>query len=144
MFRAHNFEGYEICLDPDLNIENFSLILRYPQLSCTTCMDSLFYLLSTNFSKEEIMKVAVVVNHSHQQYLNQLKRLYKNSVPNITQIDEKSMVLPIDTLGIPYFFVVNENKCMNIFLTDKDKSDETKEYINLIQKKYFINSTLTN
>lgn len=137
MLIAHEFENNEFYFYSDLNIDKFSLILRYPNLSCSTCMDSLFVLLSNNFSTKDIKNITIIANQSHEQYLNQLKRVYKQSLPNILQIDKESMVLPIDKLEIPYFFVVKDNKCLNIFITNKDKSGDTMEYIDIIKKKYF-------
>jgi len=138
MMFAHEFEGSEFCIDSELNIDDFSLILRFPNLTCSTCMDSLFILLTQNFSPKDIKKITIIANQSHEQYLNQLKRIFKRSLPNILQIDKESMVLPIDTLEIPYFFVVKDNKCLNIFITNKNRSVDTMDYFDIIKKKYFI------
>lgn len=138
MFKSLLYEGYELENYVLNDNDKKHLILRYPKLACNTCMDSLLVNLSKMYTAQELFNIILLVDGSNDQYLNEVKRLYKFIIPNIVETDTHNQVLPLDELNVPYFFILDDkNKCHMIFIPEKDKVEDIRRYILLTKKVLF-------
>lgn len=141
MFKAIRYEGYipdQFSIFDSLKISEEYLILRFPELACNTCMDSILFNISRNLTQQELKKVIILIDNSYKQYMFQLKRFNQFVFPNIIEVSNSIRILSLDESKIPYFFMINKSKtCSMIFIPDRNKPEETKDYLSLIQKKIF-------
>lgn len=141
MLKAFKYEGFDFShhsIFDSLQIDNEKLILRFTELTCNTCSDSLLFIISRNFSKQQLKNVVLLVDNTQQEYLYQFKRLNRINYPNIIEINNNQTVSPLDELNVPYFMVINKYKIGTmIYIPERDNPDETKDYLSIIQKRYF-------
>lgn len=119
------------------------LFVRIPELVCNTCMDSLFFQLTKQYSKEDLNRVTFIINNSNRYYFSQLKRLQGFNFPNIFETNPSEKFMNLDQYRIPYLFYVNRNfNTESVFMIEKDRMEDTERYLNIIKQKYLNHATL--
>lgn len=107
------------------------LVYRYTELNCQECI--VFGMLKLKDIKTDNV---VLLSHYHDFYLfkTQSKALNGNefSIYNVSDIME------LDTLNVPYYFLLHKNKIVSdVFIPDKMFPEITKNYLEIIKQKYF-------
>lgn len=114
------------------------LVVRFPELSCTTCMDSLITYLSENFHGKQLNDIYFLIDNTHRVYMRQFKRLHGITFPNIIEVEPSVEILKLDKNKSPYMFILDKNYITrSVFIPERDRPHETKAYIKIIKNKYF-------
>lgn len=148
--------NYEMCLNgvevsPDLEVTNLegvkkklsgvisnnTLILRYSEMHCDVCLDSVINKLNLYQDSIGIQNIMLLTNTDKINYIRKFKRI-NNIHFNIYSTDNKLDSVLVD-IGMPYLFVYSfESKRMNnVFVPQKENVKLTSEYLHLIYLKYF-------
>jgi hypothetical protein len=139
MFTAYSNEDIDLSQNnifKNSEINYPILVVRYPHLACNTCMDSLMIYIPEILGKNNLDKVYIIVDNSNEQYMHQLKRLKAITFKNILSVRQGEIILPFDQNKKPYVYIINNKKKSDkIFIPERDKTDETKYYLNLVKKK---------
>lgn len=85
----------------DLSIKNQTLFFRYSELGCNTCTEKVIKLINTY---EVDMKY--LATYQSKTYLNTFKRMNRIT-QEVFNVPLGEKLFPLDTLGVPYFFVVD-------------------------------------
>lgn len=112
------------------------LVVRYSSLNCNACVDSLIKYtkqLSNEIGRD---KIVVCAKYENKRDFHLLSRINKNDL-DIYQVD--SLLLNIESKGIPYMFVVNEDYSVShTFIPHKEYPEMIKWFFDVI--KPYLNS----
>lgn len=134
MFNAIQYEGYDLneCeILNDVVLDDKMLCLRITQLTCSTCSDSILFLIKRTLSGRQLKNV-----HAQEDYFITFERLNHFIFTNIIKIRENYKISPLDDLNVPYFFIIDERKIAKmIFIPERDYPEETEKYISMIRNQ---------
>ena len=110
------------------------LIVRYSELNCNSCVDSLLQYAS-NFAKEVgDDNVMVWASYSNIRNFHLLFRLNKAKL-NICNVN--SQISEYDQIDNPYVFILDEDLTIRrLFFPHKELPDNTKKYFNTIKSEF--------
>jgi hypothetical protein len=114
------------------------LVLVVSAECCSTCIDQLLFTLKNEIRPLARRNLLVLFSTSGPERIlwNQRKNLLGGA--NFLEIPDKSLNLPMDSLDIPYFFVIGPERVARLAYTPYPSLEvQTKEYLNLIEQRYF-------
>ena len=104
------------------------LIVRYNEFSCQQCIDSLFVCLNS------IDPINCIILGEYRNS-TQLGSFYRINQPKYDVFNCKKNILPIDSLNIPYLFVMDTNLLINsFFIPLKEDMQQIETYLNIVSK----------
>jgi len=110
------------------------LILRYSELNCNSCIDSIFSILRIN--REHIENERILLITFYSDFRNLLITLRLNQINYKTYLlISNQLNISEDNPYVPFFFVVDSNfiKSDFFFVTDfKGKKNDLSKYINTL------------
>lgn len=113
-------------------IKTNSLVLRFSELNCGSCIDAEINALVNH--KDKIKKnIILIAYYQDKRDLFVFYKDFKNKgLANIKMylLADKGLNIPIDKLNTPYYFCVNSDLIMNnFFIPQKDKPTLSKVYL---------------
>jgi len=106
-----------------------TLVIRYSSLNCNSCVDTLMHYARIFADSVPDGRICVFADYENDRDFHLLSRLNKSKV-SILQV--KDRLLSLDDKGVPYMFVVNQDKSVShLFIPHK-------EYPNLIRWYYSV------
>lgn len=113
-------------------IKDKTLIVRLSQQNCQACIMAITPLLQ-KLSNE---RVIYLIDYTNKRYLEELK---KTCNANYRLFKTESLVLSLDTLNIPYFFLLDkEMRTDCVFIPHKEMIIQMEKYLKIIEKKMII------
>lgn len=113
-------------------IKDKTLIIRLSQLNCQACIMAITPLLH----KLNNERVIFLIDYSNKRYFKEFKKTC-NANHRLFKID--SLPISLDTLNIPYFFLLDKNlKTDCVFVPHKEMLEQTEKYIEIIKKRITI------
>lgn len=130
-----NLEGYRKKLS-EIIINN-TLILRYSEMHCDVCLDSVISKLNIYQDSIGLQNIMLFTNTENLNYIKRFKRV-NNIHFNIYSINNKLDSVLLD-IGMPYLFVYSfdSKRINNVFVPQKENVKLTHEYLQSIYLKYF-------
>ncbi len=114
------------------------LVLVLSDRHCSTCVDQLLFALKNEINeihRDNLLILFSVQGPTQAQWRQRQKIL---TGVEFLEIQDKSLHLPMDSLDIPYFFMTGPEHLAGLTYTPYPSMEEqTKEYLNLIEKRYF-------
>lgn len=114
------------------------LILVLSDRHCSTCVDQLLFTLKNEIAeinRDNLLILFSIQESTHEQWTHRQKIL---TGVEFLEIRDKSLHLPMDSLDIPYFFITGPEHLANLTYTPYPSLEvQTKEYLNLIEQRYF-------
>jgi len=114
------------------------LVLVLSDRHCSTCVDQLLFTVKNEipeFSRENLLILFSASGPTRSQWSNRQKIL---TGAEFLEIEDKSLNLPIDSLGIPYFFMTGPDHTAYLTFTPYPSLEvQTREYLKLIKQRYF-------
>lgn len=124
---AADYKGDSIRLI-DLISERNTLIFRYTELGCSPCIDEQLEILN-KFQQESKQSIVILSYYRNIRNLGMLMRSHKLTIP-VYNFQLNLLPFQIDSLNIPYFFVLNQNHtCSHFFIPEKNYSELTESYL---------------
>jgi hypothetical protein len=125
------------------NLKNYfgdskKLILVLSDRHCSSCVDQLLFTVKSEIP--EISRNNLLILYSMQGSGREIwtRRHQILAGVEFLEIPDKALNLPMDSLGIPYFFVSGEEKVASLAFTPYPSLEaQTKEYLYMIKKRYF-------
>jgi hypothetical protein len=113
------------------------IFFKYFQESCNSCVESEFRIMREIFSTEELQNIIVLTTDKDPINISQFKDM--NRIKNPVYIIKNTYSdLPVDKLGIPYMFVLNDSLYIeNLFIPLKLISAPSVAYYKYIKCQYF-------
>lgn len=114
------------------------LILRYSEMNCDVCVDSLISKLDLYMDSVGIENIALFTTSQNKGYIRRFKKVNK------IKFDIYDIGLKLDSvltdIGVPYFFVLSRNRRVNnMFVPQSEYIDLTDKYLHSIYMKYWMN-----
>lgn len=126
-----------------LNFDSFvgnsrKLVLVLSDRNCSSCVDQLLFLVRTEISeiyRKNLLILYSVQGPSGDQWLTRQKIL---AGVEFLEIPDRGLQLPMDSLEIPYFFMTGPERMAGLTFTPYPSLEEqTKDYLNLIEMRFF-------
>lgn len=107
------------------------LILRYSEMNCDVCVDSLISKLNLYMDSVGIENIALFTTSQNKGYIRRFKKVNK------IKFDIYDIGLKLDSvltdIGVPYFFVLSRNRRVNnMFVPQSEYIDLTDKYLHSI------------
>lgn len=126
----------DIITENNINIKTPLFGLIFPQLSCTTCMDSLLHQLNRSYTDELKSKLYIFIDESQEYYMNKFKRFHQYNFPNIISLNMDKYDF-MNKSGDAFFLIINQSYVSEMcYFPDKKKFEETKFYISYVKSKF--------
>ena len=115
------------------------LVCRFSQFHCESCVNfSIQMLLHSSFIEKE--NLLFLGSYENNRIFNREKKLY--DIDTFKTYNALSLNIPLEELGFPYFFVLNENLTIShIVIPDKNTPALTQKYLEIINERYFEKAT---
>lgn len=95
-------------------------------------------LLHSSFIEKE--NLLFLGSYENNRIFNREKKLY--GIDTFKTYNALSLNIPLEELGFPYFFVLNENLTIfHIVIPDKNTPALTQKYLEIINERYFEKAT---
>ncbi|MCX6226882.1 MAG: hypothetical protein NTV01_19395 [Bacteroidia bacterium] len=114
------------------------LVLVLSDRHCSTCVDQLLFTVKNEIPEVYRNNILILfsVNGPTREQWNHRQKILTGV--EFLQIQDKGLKLPMDSLAIPYFFITGPEHLANLAFTPYPSLEvQTKEYLNLIEKRYF-------
>lgn len=113
------------------NLETPTLIIKYSELNCQICVDSILKI--TNKLKEKNFPYFYVADYKYKRDLILFKRVNKIA-ESIYSTNIKSH---FDTLNIPYVYIIDKDLVQkSVFIPKKDDIKKFQKYLNEVLSFY--------
>lgn len=114
------------------------LVVRYSDVNCNTCVDSLFTSLAEFSDRIGEQNVIIMASYHNRRDLFVWKRL-NNIRYNVFQVPHDQMGLEIERKNIPFVFILLPGKgaVHQIFLPMKENTERTRVYLEYISRRFF-------
>ena len=111
------------------------LVCRFSQFHCESCVNfSIQMLLHSSFIEKE--NLLFLGSYENNRIFNREKNY------TFKTYNALSLNIPLEELGFPYFFVLNENLTIShIVIPDKNTPALTQKYLEIINERYFEKAT---
>lgn len=118
------------------NRNTYTLVYRFTEFHCASCVNAeLKFFKSTEsvIGKENMLIFGAYTNN----------RIFKRTlkaydVSNYKAYNVRELKVFAEELGYPYFFIIDNNSVVsNTFVPDKGTPEITKEYLAMIQQRFF-------
>lgn len=114
------------------------LILVLSDTHCAACVDQLLFTVKNEISEINRSKIIILYSiqgPTREQWAHRQKIL---TGVDFLEIREKILRMPMDSLEIPYFFMVGPEHVADLTYTPYPSLEvQTKKYLNLIEQRYF-------
>ena len=105
-------------------------IIRYSELNCNVCIDSLFSCIDNHLNKKEKQQIHILASYHNRNDLLIFKRINNLSYP-IYRID--SLGISLENLNEPFIFVLNKDYSIShLFIPHKERPQDTRRYLNIV------------
>jgi hypothetical protein len=115
------------------------LVLVLSDRHCSTCVDQLLLMVKTEipeFYRNNILVLFSTEEQASRVQWQHRKRILQGA--EFLEIDDRSLNLPMDSLGNPYFFITGPDQIAGFAFTPYPSLEaQTKEYLGLIKERYF-------
>lgn len=130
-----NMQGYKRKLS-DI-ISNNTLVLRYSEMHCDVCIDSIVSKLSIYQDSIGLHNIILFTSTENLKYVKKFKRV-NNIHFDIYSISNALDSVLVD-IGMPYLFVYSftNKRINNVFVPQKENEKFTDEYLHSILLKYY-------
>lgn len=130
-----NIQGYKRKLS-DI-ISNNTLVLRYSEMHCDVCIDSIVSKLSIYQDSIGLHNIILFTSTENLKYVKKFKRI-NNIHFDIYSISNALDSVLVD-IGMPYLFVYSftNKRINNVFVPQKENAKFTDEYLHSILLKYY-------
>ena len=106
------------------------IIIRYSELNCNVCIDSLFSCIDNHLNKKEKQQIHILASYHNRNDLLIFKRINNLSYP-IYRID--SLGISLENLNEPFIFVLNKDYSIShLFIPHKERPQDTRRYLNIV------------
>lgn len=114
------------------------LVVRYSDVNCNTCVDSLFTSLAGFSDRIGEENVIIMASYHNRRDLFVWKRL-NNIRYNVFQVPHDQMGLEIEKKNIPFVFILlpGNGAVHQIFLPMKENTERTRVYLEFIARRFF-------
>ena len=119
-------------------ISDNTLILRYSEMHCEVCVDSIVKRLNVYKDSIGLQNIVLLTTSQNFGYMRRFKKI--NRIPfGIYNIDEALDSVLVD-IGMPYLFVYStlSKRINNMFIPQKEDPQLTDEYLHSILMKYYM------
>lgn len=118
-------------------ISNNTLVLRYSEMHCNVCIDSIVGKLNLYRDSIGLQNIILLTNTENMSYVKKFKKI-NNIHFNIYSIDKVLNSVLVD-IGMPYMFIYssNDERIRNVFVPQKENAQFTNEYLHSILLKYY-------
>lgn len=119
-------------------ISDNTLILRYSEMHCEVCVDSIVKKLNVYKDSIGLQNIVLLTTSQNFGYMRRFKKI--NSIPfGIYNMDEALDSVLAD-IGMPYLFVYStlSKRINNVFVPQKEAPQLTDEYLHSILMKYYM------
>jgi hypothetical protein len=118
----------------------FRIVLRYSQIGCHTCIDKKIQLLNQVIPDTLMDKVVLLSKLSTKKDLVIFRRVH--NLENPFYQNDKNFT-PIDSINIPYFFLITKDGFINKVFIPQDgiNEDMTKSYLRYISQLLQVDNT---
>ena len=121
----------------DTLFSNTKLVLRYTEFGCSACIEDQVQRLVKLAEKIGRDHVIIITYYNLIRDLVAFQRINKINFP-VFILPRKSIILPIEEIDVPYFFILNgSNRIFSFFQPTKANPELTDKYFEIIQKRYF-------
>lgn len=118
------------------------IVLRYSEINCMSCVDSCLNYLRKYTNLIGVNNIIILASYNRHNDLISFKRINKLIPFAFYNTNFKALNLPIEDIGIPYFFIIDEKlNCNNIFPIDPEIPEYIDMYFKTIITKYYIIET---
>lgn len=118
--------------------ESRKLVLVLSDSHCSSCVDQLLFMLKNEIAGKNRRNLLILFSKqgpTQDLWTNRQKIL---AGVDFVEIHEKSLHLPVDSLEIPYFFMVGPERMAGMTYTPYPSLEaQTKAYLSLIENRYF-------
>ena len=119
-------------------ISDNTLILRYSEMNCDVCVDSIIKRLNVYKDSIGLSNIVLLTTSRNLGYTRRFKKINKISfgIYNMGKVLDSILV----DIGMPYLFVYSSNndRINNVFVPHKDNQRLTDEYLHSVLMKYYI------
>lgn len=130
-----NMQGYKRKLSDIMS--NNTLVLRYSEMHCDVCIDSIVSKLSIYQDSIGLHNIILFTSTENLKYVKKFKRV-NNIHFDIYSISNALDSVLVD-IGMPYLFVYSftNKRINNVFVPQKENEKFTDEYLHSILLKYY-------
>ena len=119
-------------------ISDNTLILRYSEMNCDVCVDSIIKRLNVYKDSIGLSNIVLLTTSRNLGYTRRFKKINKISfgIYNMGKVLDSILV----DIGMPYLFVYSSNndRINNVFVPQKDNQRLSDEYLHSVLMKYYI------
>ncbi|WP_221659773.1 hypothetical protein [Bacteroides salyersiae] len=113
-------------------VDGKKLVMRYSELNCNVCVDSLLACLKERFDTIGWDKLLILATYHNKSNYYIFKRI--NKLKNVYQID--SIGCSLEEYNIPFLFLLDEDYSVKYpFIPHKEIMRETESYLDFIVDK---------
>lgn len=108
------------------------MIVRYSELNCQSCVDSLLFYAGQFANKVGCENVQVWATYSNRRNFSLTERLNKKA---IDILDARDFSFGLDSINVPYMFILNSDMTIsNVFIPHKEFPDSYDWYFSIVEK----------
>ena len=116
-------------------VEGGVLVIRFSELNCLDCVESMSFHLEKNFS-EKVQKVVILGSFSSERKLDVYLRSLNIGYFSTYNIPEGSLNEFVDRQNVPYTFMLsNDMRVDNLFVPDYQLPKLTSDYFEVMSER---------
>lgn len=105
-----------------------TLIFRYSDLNCNTCVEAEFKNINQYLDKTNSNRLVILADYKNEDDLFRFKRLNQVEMPIYNSKNNK-LNLPVEGLNTPYFFIIDSTLVVrSLFIPNKAYPEFSKNY----------------
>lgn len=129
-------EDNDVLLSSIFN-KNYMLVLYFSEITCKTCVDSVFNLLNDYSQEVGTERIFILTSYKNKRDFNSFKRINQVNF-NIYNLHGEKLNLLVEKYNIPFLFVMNDKLySQNVFLIEKSKVSLNEAYLKGLINNYF-------
>lgn len=110
-------------------IKGKTLVMRLSQQNCQACIMAMMPIVQ----KLDQERVVFLVDYTNRRYFEEFKKTC-NASHRVFKTE--SLSIPLDSLNIPYFFLLDKDLKMDYtFIPHKEMIDQTGKYLEIVKRK---------
>ena len=118
-------------------IKGTTLVVRCSENNCNECVQFILLKIQKYVNKRNF-KIILLLNYNERNVAKIFRKQFQ--LKNIPIYNHKMFNLQLEEIGYPYCFIIDKSlRISNIFVPDKTCPDLTCKYLDLIEKRYFVN-----
>lgn len=109
-------------------VKDKTLIIRLSQFNCQVCIETIKPMLE----KINVKNVVFLVTYTNKRFLKELKKGIDQENWRFFKVN--SLNIPIESLNVPYFFVLDEKLSLNyVFIPHKEMLEMIEKYLEIVE-----------